>query len=117
VANSRWAQIFDLRFYFILLIILFIIVLQEIPEDQQELDDERETLVPVCHFHQKPDNLHGQPYLVRLVKGEPLDKTRDRIRKAGGFSEANFSKWRLCVVADGHSKYLDDDSASGMLCI
>ncbi|XP_063902380.1 ubiquitin carboxyl-terminal hydrolase 7-like [Zophobas morio] len=86
--------------------------LEEIPEDQQELDDERETLVPVCHFHQKPDNLHGQPYLVRLVKGEPLDKTRDRIRKAGGFSEANFSKWRLCVVADGHSKYLDDDSAS-----
>ncbi|KAH7716481.1 Peptidase C19 [Aphelenchoides avenae] len=70
---------------------------EEIPSDQKEVAKD-EKLFPVAHYDKEPNRMHGIPFFLKIVDGEPIVHIRRRIRELLDVSEREFEKYKFTIV-------------------
>jgi ubiquitin carboxyl-terminal hydrolase 7 len=66
---------------------------EEVPRDQLEIGRD-EKLFPVAHYDKEPNRMHGVPFFLKIVDGEPIVNIRRRIRELLEVPEREFEKVR-----------------------
>ncbi|KAH7714883.1 Ubiquitin carboxyl-terminal hydrolase family protein [Aphelenchoides avenae] len=70
---------------------------EEISSDQKEVAKD-EKLFPVAHYDKEPNRMHGIPFFLKIVDGEPVVRIRHRVRELLEVSEREFNKYKLTIV-------------------
>jgi ubiquitin carboxyl-terminal hydrolase 7 len=70
---------------------------EEVPRDQLEIGRD-EKLFPVAHYDKEPNRMHGVPFFLKIVDGEPIVNIRRRIRELLEVPEREFEKYKFTIV-------------------
>lgn len=83
--------------------------IEEIPEDELEIGKD-ELLVPVAHFNKEIYQTFGNPFLIRITDGEPINKLKERVKEKIDIQEKEFEKVKFAVIHMGRAIYLPEES-------
>jgi ubiquitin carboxyl-terminal hydrolase 7 len=83
---------------------------ERVPEEEQNADDNN--FIPVFHFQNETNRVHGVPFKFLLIQDEPFADTKKRLEKRVGLKGKNFEKVKFAVVrraSYSKQQYLTDD--------
>lgn len=77
---------------------------ERIPEEEQEMDQDRgDRLVCCFHFEKEPAKSHGIPFIFMVKEGEVFKETKERLSKRTGMKGKQFEKLRFAIVKGGQN--------------
>jgi hypothetical protein len=82
--------------------------IEQIPNEQLNLDKDKEILLPVAHFSKEPTHMFGVPFLIAVRQGEPFGAVRSRIQSMLDVPDKEFDKYKFALVVNNKAKYMDD---------
>lgn len=82
--------------------------IEEIPNEEVDIDEERAMLLPAMHFQKIPSTTFGRPFYIKLHEGEAISSMKARVRHKLRLSELQFKKIKFARVCMGKVTYLRD---------
>ncbi|KAI9319606.1 hypothetical protein BX666DRAFT_1914369 [Dichotomocladium elegans] len=79
-----------------------VVYVEQIPKEEQTMDEENDRIVQVVSYHKVPNRFHGVPFLFVLKKGELFSTTRKRLQERTGISNKEWQKVKFVILKTDH---------------